>query len=368
MSFFDNRDRDVIDLPSSLQKPRRFAGLALLLVAALSVLTIWVFPTPYVIEQPGPTYNVLGAPNDEPIIEINGAEVYQTEGNLDLLTVQVVGSPQRTPSWADIVLAWFDPAKSVVPIEQIFPANQTKEESEAESSAMMEQSQQEAIAASLKKLGYEVPVNIYVSLVTKGSPSSGKLVASDFVRSVNGKSVATIEELRAAVNEYDGKTALEIAVERDGKSKSYQISPIKDAEGAWRLGVMVGYKYEFPVDVKLQLADVGGPSGGMMFALGIYDKLTPGAITGGKYIAGTGTISADGTIGAIGGIQQKLYGAAAKGAEFFLAPAKNCAEVVGHIPQGLKVFKVSTFDDALTAVTAIGKNQDTSTLATCNTN
>jgi PDZ domain-containing protein len=365
LSFFDNSD--VIDMPASRRRPRRLFGFGFLVVAAAGLLAVWVFPTPYVIEQPGPTFNVIGSSENQPIIEIEGASSYATKGNLDLLTVQIVGNRDQTPNWIQIFSAWLDPAKSVLPIDQVFPPSQTTEESKAESTAMMEQSQQEAIAAALNELGYKVPVNVYISSVTKDSPSSGQLIAADFVRTVDGTKIFTIEQLREKVNTYDGKQPIEVVVDRGGEIKSYSITPIKDETGAWRLGIMVGYKYEFPINVKLQLADVGGPSGGMMFALGIYDKLTPGALTGGKYISGTGTINAAGMVGPIGGVQQKMYGARSSGAEYFLAPAENCDEVIGHIPDGLTVFKVSNFDDALKAVTAVGEGSDTSSLATCST-
>jgi PDZ domain-containing protein len=179
--------------------------------------------------------------------------------------------------------------------------------------------------------------------------------------------VATIEQLRAKVNEFDGKTPLTVELLRSGEAKTFTITPKKDETGAYRIGILVGYKYDFPVSVKLQLADVGGPSGGMMFALGIYDKLTPGQLTGGHDIAGTGTIDGDGAVGPIGGIQQKMFGAKNAGAKFFLAPAENCSEVVGHIPPGLQVFKVTNFKDALTAVEEIGAGDDLSALPTCTT-
>lgn len=365
MSFFETQD--VVDLPNARRKPRRLVGFSFLTIAALGLVALWAFPTPYVVEQPGPTFNVLGEQDGQPIIDVNGAQSYAATGNLDLLTVQIVGSRNQTPNWIQIFSAWLDPAKSVLPLDQIFPPSQTQEEVRAESTAMMEQSQQEAIAAALMKLDYKVPVKVYISSVTKDSPSSGQLVAADFVVSVDGEKTKTIEALRSKVNAYDGKKPLSVVVQRDGALKTYEISPIKDETGAWRLGIMVGYKYEFPIDVKLQLADVGGPSGGMMFALGIYDKLTPGSLTGGNYVAGTGTIEAAGTVGPIGGIQQKLYGARQKGAQYFLAPADNCNEVVGHIPEGLKVFKISNFDQALKAVKAVGDGVDTSDLPTCST-
>ncbi len=349
-------------------KPRKSAGFAFLSIAAVALLGVLIFPTPYVIEQPGPAYNVLGKDEGKSIISISNAETFATSGHLDLLTVQVVGNREQSPNWIEIFLAWMDPARSVLLIDQVFPANQTTEQSNAESSAMMEQSQQEAIAVALKKLGYETPVELYVSEVTKASPSSGLIVAADFVRTVDGVKVSTIQELREEVNKYDGTDPLKVSVVRAGVEKVFEIIPIKDETGAYRIGILVGYKYEFPVEVSLQLGDVGGPSGGMMFALGIYDQLTPGELTGGNHIAGTGTIDSSGNVGPIGGIRQKLYGARQAGAEFFLAPDKNCAEVTGNIPAGMKVFKVKNFEDALLAVEKIGKKQDLSSLPTCSTN
>ncbi|NKF31482.1 ATP-dependent serine peptidase containing a PDZ domain protein, partial [Pseudomonas sp. BGM005] len=119
------------------------------------------------------------------------------------------------------------------------------------------------------------------------------------------------------------------------------------------------------IDVTLQLDNVGGPSAGMMFALGIVDTLTPGELNGGENIAGTGTIEADGTVGPIGGIRQKLYGARDAGAEFFLAPQSNCDEVTGHVPDGLTVISTGTLDDSLAALEVIADGGDVESLPTC---
>src|SRR5690606_10810906 len=123
---------------------------------------------------------------------------------------------------------------------------------------------------------------------------------------------------------------------------------------------------DFPFDVTIQLDNVGGPSAGMMFALGIVDVLTPGEATGGEDIAGTGTIAGDGDVGPIGGIRQKLYGARDAGADWFLAPQENCDEVTGHVPDGLRVVSVDTLADALTAVDAIAHG-DVDGLPACTT-
>ena len=103
----------------------------------------------------------------------------------------------------------------------------------------------------------------------------------------------------------------------------------------------------------------------MMFALGIVDKLTPDAMTGGENVAGTGTIDSAGNVGGIGGIRQKLFGAQGAGAEWFLAPETNCDEVTGNVPDGLTVFAVSTLDEAREIVETVAEGGDTATFPGC---
>jgi Lon-like protease len=152
-------------------------------------------------------------------------------------------------------------------------------------------------------------------------------------------------------------------VRRGGKEQVLSVKTIA-SQGRTVVGVLLRNAFVFPTKVSINAGEVGGPSAGMMFALAVYDKLTPGALTGGAKIAGTGTIDSTGTVGPIGGIQQKLVGAKRGGATWFLAPAGNCDEVVGHIPDGLKVVKVATFTQARDAVEAIAARQ-TSSLPPC---
>src|SRR5690606_2869586 len=146
---------------------------------------------------------------------------------------------------------------------------------------------------------------------------------------------------------------------RGSERKTVAITPEKttDAGGGtiWLVGISLTTDYDFPVDVRLQLDNVGGPSAGMMFALGIIDTLTPGGLNGGKKIAGTGTIDAAGTVGPIGGIRQKLYGARDAGATVFLAPESNCDEVVGHVPDGLDVFRTGTLEESMRILDVIAE-------------
>jgi PDZ domain-containing protein len=253
----------------------------------------------------------------------------------------------------------------VVPVELLYPKDRTTEEVRSESSAMMEVSQQEAIAAALNHLGYETPRQVYIAEVVADAAASGKLVAADFVTSINDEVITDVEQLKSIVTSWDELEPLEVIVDRNGREVTAQVSPIKDAEGNFRLGILVGYKYDFPVDVKLQLGEVGGPSGGMMFALGIIDRLTPGNLTGGLHVAGTGTIAESGEVGPIGGVVQKLYGAKRAGATVFLAPADNCEEIVGNVPSGLRVVKIEKLQDALDALEKLSADEQVKSLPSC---
>jgi PDZ domain-containing protein len=143
------------------------------------------------------------------------------------------------------------------------------------------------------------------------------------------------------------------------------VTPRRSEEGNYQLGILLASTFDFPFDVTIQLDNVGGPSAGMMFALGIIDTLTEGDLTGGRHFAGTGTIDSTGAVGRIGGIAQKLVAARAGGADFFLAPEGNCDGVVGHIPDGLAVVKVATLDEAFDAVESLGSGGDPAGLPAC---
>ncbi len=354
---------------------RTIVGTASLAVALVTLFGLSFVPTSFVIQQPGPVYNTIGTAETEdgdevPLIEVHDAETYETSGTLDLTTIQVQGNRERTPTWLDLAMAWFDRSKAVVPIESVFPEGVTTEDRDAQNAALMVDSQAEATAAALRELGYDVPGSTEVSVVevTEGSPAAGELAAGDIVTEADGEAVADVDDLREAIAAGDGDP-VEVSYARDGEERTASITPTRavvDGEESWAIGVMLSpmTTYDFPVDITIQLDDVGGPSAGMMFALGIVDTMTEGEMTGGKNIAGTGTIDAEGEVGTIGGIRQKLYGATEAGADWFLAPRGNCDEVVGHIPDDLTVFSVATLTDAEEAVRAIADG-DTSELVGC---
>ncbi|ANF33216.1 ATP-dependent serine peptidase containing a PDZ domain protein [Leifsonia xyli] len=373
--FDDERQPQAAGEPVRVAPPRRvIAGWIAIGVAVVLALVLALVPAPFVIEQPGPVFNTLGtdqqvgAPQSgdaKQLISIPDKKTYPTSGSLDLLTVSVVGNPDQRPSWFEIAAAWFQPSKAVLPLDDVFPPGTTTEQSNAENAALMVDSQQDAIAAALNQLGYTFPENVAVKQLIKGTPAAEVLKVGDEITSVNGEKISSVQELRDAVKANGTGKAAELGILRDGAASTVSITPT-ESQGQVVLGIGAGMDYTFPFDVKIQLDNVGGPSAGQMFALGIMDKLTPESLNGGKRIAGTGTIDNTGQIGPIGGIRQKMYAARDTGkAAYFLAPASNCDEVTGHIPAGLTVFAVKTLSDSLKVLEAVRDGSSTAGLPTC---
>ncbi|WP_413319242.1 S16 family serine protease [Agrococcus sp. 1P02AA] len=345
-------------------RPRRLrrAGWGALTATALAALALAFVPSPYVVEVPGPTYDTLGTTDAGPLISIEGEETFPTEGELRLLTIALYGNPQRPLSWVEVAQAYLDPADSIIPMDAAFPDDVSVEESNEAGRIEMQNSQQAAVAAALLHEGLEIVSDVRVAGVIPDAPAVGILEEDDRILRVNGETAYDVASIRQAIAAVDGPATFDI--ERDGEPLTVEVTPL--VEGEQRLvGIYPSNEFTFPFDVEIQLPNVGGPSAGMMFALGIVDELTPGAMTAGTRWAGTGTISALGDVGPIGGIVQKLHGAVDAGATHFLAPVENCGEVAGRVPPGLTVFAVDTLDDAIAAIEAVAMNEDTSQLPTC---
>lgn len=357
----------------SQSRPVRIGlGVWALVVALVALVVLTFLPTPYVIQRPGPVYDTLGTAasgdgEQVPLIEIDGAETFETSGSLNLTTVQVVGNRERTPSWFELALAWMDSSRAVVPLDSVFPEGVSTEERDERNAMLMVDSQHEATAAALHELDFDTGAEVQVVSAVEGSPADGLLEEGDVVEAIDGVELTSASELRAAIQDAEGD-AVDLTVLRDGEEQQVEITPEREEVSGvdtWLIGITLTTEYDFPIDVTIQLDNVGGPSAGMMFALGIVDELTPGELTGGNDIAGTGTIDATGAVGPIGGIRQKLYGARDAGADYFLAPSSNCAEVVGHIPDGLQVISTATLEESLDALEVIANGGDVEELPAC---
>lgn len=336
---------------------RAWLGAATALGAAMLVVGV-VVPVPFVELSPGPTYNTLGEADGKPIISISDTPTYPTSGNLDLTTVNERGGPGHPVYLGRVIVGWADPSVRVVPREAFYPDDVDPGQVAAENTALFSDSESDAIAAALRYLKRPVITLTIVSQVVGGGPSDGKLEAGDVLQSIDGvrvtepqtvtetmKKVSPGEKVTLVVRPEEGKDPEKTVVVTTGKAPD-------DPNRAF-LGIGVGTTYKAPFPISVQLGGVGGPSAGTMLSLGIIDKLTPGELNGGRFVAGTGTITPDGEVGPIGGIAQKLVGARRAGATLFLAPESNCDDVVaGGVPDGLTVARIKTLGDAVAAIEA----------------
>ncbi|MEU3758360.1 YlbL family protein [Streptomyces albogriseolus] len=360
--------------------PRRTATMLASTLMLIALLCAGVFiPVPYAEMSPGPTVNTLGEHDGEPVLQIAGRKTYPTDGHLNMTTVRVTSADYRM-NLVEAVYGWLAHDTKVVPHDTLYPDGKTEEESTQENAEEFSQSQESAKVAALKELDVPVKSWVIVSTVVKDAPAEGKLHAGDVIKAVDGKAVKEPSDVADLVTEH-----------RPGEDVVFTIVPAKEQAAAEKekrtpvrtekvtittrasddvgekravVGISAGTDHTFPFAIDIKLADVGGPSAGLMFALGIYDKLTPGSLTGGSFVAGTGTIDDEGEVGPIGGIEMKTVGARDKGAEYFLTPADNCAAAAKDTPDGLTLVKVGTIDDALDALKDI-RAGDTADLPTC---
>jgi len=332
-------------------------------VAIVGAAVLTFVGLPYVVMSPGPATNILGTVDGKPLLSVDGATTYPTSGTLDFTTVSVDGGPGVRVTVYDLAQAWLSGTQEILPVDQVFPPQQSEQDAQEEGAAEMAGSQSVATATALRALGKTVDETVVIAAVPDDSPSKGAFQPGDVLVTVDGDAASSSDAVRAAVQRHEAGDSFPVVVRRDGKEQTVT-ARTADSAGRTVMGVALRMDYDLPVDVTLNTGNVGGPSAGLMFSLAIYDALTPGALTGGKNIAGTGTMDDRGTVGPIGGIRQKLIGARRAGADFFLAPAENCDEVKGNVPDGLRVVRVATFDEAAAAVGDIGKGSAQS-LQTC---
>ncbi|MEV0805883.1 PDZ domain-containing protein [Micromonospora sp. NPDC050200] len=324
----------------------RRRGVTVLLGALLTtLLSIGVLgaPIPYVVLGPGPTVNTLGTSDGKEVIQVTGRSTSTSAGQLRMTTVGV----QPTVKLRAAIAGWLSPDEAVVPRELVYPPGESQEEVEKRNAEDFQNSQTSAETAALVELGY--PVQVVAKEVAADGPSAGLLKAGDVITTVDGVPVTTATKLVELIRAKAAGTALSIGYTRDGVAGTATVTS-REQDGRPRIGLVPEQRQPHPFNLKIDLGNIGGPSAGLMFALGIVDKLEPADLTGGKIIAGTGTIDDEGRVGPIGGIAQKLVGAKKAKAKVFLVPADNCAEAVRNPQPDLPLIKVGSLDEALTAL------------------
>ncbi|ATW50417.1 YlbL family protein [Streptomyces xantholiticus] len=358
--------------------PRRTATMLASTLIFIALLCAGVFlKVPYAEMSPGPTVNTLGSADGEPVLDISGRKTYPTTGHLNMTTVRVTGADYQM-NLLEAVYGWLAHDNVVVPHDTLYPNGKTEEQSTQENAEEFSQSQESAKVAALRELKIPVKERVVVSSVVKGSPSQNRLHAGDVIRAVDGTAVKQPEDVAKAVVKHkpgedvvftvvpaDEAAAAEKAGKEPEGTDKVTVKTVKaEDDGRAIVGIQAGIDHTFPFEVDINLADVGGPSAGLMFALGIVDKLTTGDLTGGNFVAGTGTIDEAGKVGPIGGIEMKLVGARDAGAEYFLTPSDNCAAAASDTPDGLTLVKVDSIKDARASLVKIDAG-DTAALPSC---
>src|SRR5262249_43403600 len=327
--------------------------VALLPIVVFGVL-LAVVTVPFVSLGPGPTFDTLGDVDGKPVVAIEGATTHPTTGHLNMTTV----SQRDGLTLREALTLWPSTQEQLIPRDLVCPAGKSREDVDKANNADFKQSEDSAAYAALGYLKYAPAVT--VATVSDPGPSAGKLKSGDAIDAINGTPVANVDQFTGLLK--NTKPGQLVTIDFRRKNEPAAVAQItlgtnKDRDYGF-MGVAVLDAPWAPFAVDFNLANVGGPSAGLMFSLAVVDKLTTGDLAGSKFVAGTGTISADGKVGQIGGITHKMVAAHEAGASVFLVPAKNCYEASADNPTGLRLVKVETLSqavDALHAVTAGGQ-------------
>lgn len=342
---------------------RTGAGLLALGLMAVLWAAAALTPLPYVTYVPGPTLDLLASPSGQEIIDVSGHESFPTEGELRLTTIYV-SDPEEQVELPELLTAYFDDDQAVYPRSAVYAPEETDESSERMSDVQMLSSQDTAVAVALTELGYEVPTTVRVLEVVPGMPADGVLQPQDELIEVGFGTVKDPQDVGNAINIFKPGDTIPFKIKRDGEVMTVDVKP-KVMDDRLMVGITPGLTHEFPFEVDVNLADnIGGPSAGLMLALAVYDTLTPGPLTEGRKIAGTGTIGPEGAVGPIGGAQQKIAASRESGVELFLVPSDNCSSV-GSVDTGdMRLASVASMDEALDVIQTWTADEDAD-LPTC---
>lgn len=330
---------------------RTKASLLALALLVASVVAMVVLPVPWVVYSPGPTLNVLDEYDGKPIVDVSGHKEYRDKGALRLLTVISTGPDEKVELFG-AVAAWLDPVRDVYPHDLIYAPKDSADTVREQSRAQMSSSQDNARAAALTALGIDFDTWVTVTDVAPEGASVGKLAAGDRFVTVNGAPVGDVTALFGQMQKVKPGQRVEVTTSRNGVKLDHSIKTLA-AEGDPKravigVGIKQGFRFPFEIDFNLD-ERIGGPSAGLMFSVTIYDLLTPGSITDGKQIAGTGEVDSEGNVGAIGGVQQKIAAAQRDDAQLFLVPQENCAEALNASfdPDKMRLVRADNVEQAI---------------------
>jgi Lon-like protease len=320
---------------------KRFLRLAPLVLFLLAAFVAAVVPLPYYAVGPGPAREV------EPLIHLDGPTVYDSAGKLVMTTVSF-----RQATGVQAFVAWLDPHRSVVAQDVLYPSGETQAQERQRSLSQMDTSKIDAASVVLRQLGgypKQHGPGALIEGVTPGCPAEGKLFSGDLVTSIDGAAVSSVAQAQKLLDAIPANAQTTFEVRAAGKTHDIRItrqSCVGDRAPLFGISMIAN----FPYRIRIVSGDIGGPSAGLMWALGMYDLLTPGDLTGGKVIAGTGTIDLEGKVGPIGGIGDKVIAAQAVGADVFLVPQADLKGAQAASDGSMRIVPVASFQNALAAV------------------
>jgi len=319
----------------------RSFGFPLLVLAIIGWLASGL-PSTYYLMAPGGSYDVasrLGIPEEQ----------RKEMGRLAFTAVEV-----GPASWRQVVITRLTGNGEIVPAQDIRPSGVSSQEMTEINARLIDESKSAAAAFALRAAGYDVEISgqgAVVRGVLSGAPAEGVLETDDIIVSVDGQPAGTATEVVEAVRRHEVGDQVQLGIIRAGEPQEVVVGtrnstdePGRPMVGASITTRQLDVKLPFPVTIRTD--DIGGPSGGLMFALGILDAVTDGDLTGGHFVAGTGTISPDGTVGPIGGAREKVMAAEHDGAEVFLAPRDNYEEAQ-QAAHRIQVFPIDQFTNAV---------------------
>lgn len=325
--------------------PRRLFALV---PAATLILALGNVNVPYFGVSPGPTRDVAG------LIDIEGADTFPSEGRIFLTTVNL--GPLRL---GQVIRAWFDDSVEVIDRDLIIPPGQSPQQVDDENTRQMQESQAFAAAAALRLLGYDVKVTgsgARVLSVAIDVPAADVLRAGDVIVRADGTRVTRSEELVAVISRRKVGDEIPLRVKREGDEVELTVRTVErpDSDGEPVVGIVIETAIsdiELPLEIMIDSGRIGGPSAGLMFALGIIDTLREDDITHGRTVAGTGVISPEGIVGAVGGVEQKVVAAQRAEADLFLVPIDE-VEQACEVADRITVIGIRTLEQALGALAA----------------
>ena len=316
---------------------RAIKTVSFVLVIGLVVAAGWV-RIPYYALGPGPAREV------EPLILVEGHPTYASSGKMFLTTVSFY---QVTPFQA--LIAWVDPNLALVRRDVLYPPGTTQVQEQRQGVSQMDQSKIDAtfvVLSLLTDYPKDHGVGALLEQVLQGCPADGHLYAGDTITSIDGKKIQSKGDLLDALKSEPPPAPLKFHLSAAGQQQDVTVVRRSCAGSSTPLVGIVAID-QFPFSVSISSGNIGGPSAGLMWSLGLYDLLTPGDLTAGRTISGTGTMDMSGKVGPIGGIRDKVVAAEHVGASVFFAPAGNMNELKGIDTGAMTIVPVATFKDAL---------------------